>query len=76
MKMRFNDYVNQYRIRHVQLLIAEHGLTHSLEGLASLAGFSNRVTFTRAVQRMSGQSPSQYFGTNKANLPTTSYKIS
>jgi AraC-like DNA-binding protein len=68
MKMRFNDYINQYRIRHVTMLIEENGLTHSLEGMASLAGFSNRVTFTRAVQRLSGQSPSQYFGTNKSSL--------
>jgi AraC-like DNA-binding protein len=61
MKMRFNDFVNQYRIAYIKNLVAQQGLTHSLEGFASLAGFSNRVTFTRAVQRITGQSPSQYF---------------
>lgn len=61
MKMRFNDYINQYRIAYIKNLVAQQGLTHSLEGFASMAGFSNRVTFTRAVQRMTGQTPSQYF---------------
>ena len=62
---RFNDYINHYRIQHIKVLIQKHGLTHTLEGFANMAGFSNRTTFIRAVQRVTGQSPSKYFLSDK-----------
>jgi len=65
---RFNDYINNYRINHIKQLIEKHGLTHTLEGFANMSGFSNRTTFIRAVQRVTGKSPSQYFVV-KNNIP-------
>lgn len=65
LKTRFNDYINYYRIQHIRQLIREHGLSHTLEGLAYMAGFSNRSTFIRAVQRVTGESPSRYFQVKK-----------
>jgi AraC-like DNA-binding protein len=61
LNVRFNDYINRYRIQHIKLLIEKNGPSHTLEGFANMAGFSNRTTFIRAVQRVTGLSPSQYF---------------
>ncbi|ULQ55573.1 helix-turn-helix domain-containing protein [Flavihumibacter rivuli] len=61
MQTRFNDFINRYRIEEIRKAIASHGLTHSLEGFAANAGFANRSTFIRAVERITGQTPSRYF---------------
>jgi AraC-like DNA-binding protein len=61
MNKRFNDYINEHRIAYIKNLIATDGQLHSLEGLATMAGFANRVTFSRAAQRITGQTPSTYF---------------
>jgi AraC-like DNA-binding protein len=61
LNMRFTDFLNQHRIRYAQELVLRDGPIHNLEGLASLCGFSNRITFNRAVQKMTGEAPSRYF---------------
>ncbi len=59
---RFNDYVNALRIGYLKEKVASEDVSHlSLEGLAMEAGFGSRVTFIRAVQRHTGQNPSEYF---------------
>jgi AraC-like DNA-binding protein len=62
MHTRFTDYINQYRINHLQKEIAKGALEqHTLEALALEAGFNSRITFIRAVQRATGQNPSSFF---------------
>jgi AraC-like DNA-binding protein len=62
MHTRFTDYINQYRIKHLQKEISKGALKHhTLEALALEAGFNSRITFIRAVQRATGQNPSSFF---------------
>jgi AraC-like DNA-binding protein len=59
---RFTDYINQQRISYLQQMIANGALkNHTLEALALEAGFNSRITFIRAVQRATGQNPSEFF---------------
>jgi AraC-like DNA-binding protein len=39
----------------------------TLEALALSAGFHSRITFIRAVKKLKGVTPSEYFGKNRPN---------
>jgi len=68
-QIRFNDYINQYRIRYLKDRLAKEDLSHmTLEGLALEAGFSSRNTFIRVVQKQTGMNPSEYFKLNNAEV--------
>jgi transcriptional regulator GlxA family with amidase domain len=41
----------------------------SLEGMAWAVGFKSRTTFFRAFIKLTGQSPSEYFHTQKRKKP-------
>ncbi|WP_276481088.1 helix-turn-helix domain-containing protein [Paraflavitalea pollutisoli] len=59
--MRFTDFVNLHRIGHAILLIKQGDASHwSLDGLATVCGFSNRNSFRDAFKRFTGQIPSAY----------------
>lgn len=59
---RFNDYINRHRIAYIKNSLEKETLNRlTLEALANSAGFGSRVTFIRAVQKHTGQNPSQYF---------------
>lgn len=61
--LRFNDFINRLRIDYLQKRIREEDIlkTRTLEGLAREAGFANRTTFIRVVQKITGMNPSEYF---------------
>ena len=56
----FNDFVNAYRVREAQRLLADPRLAHySLVGVALESGFNSRSTFNRVFKKMVGQAPSE-----------------
>lgn len=59
--LRFNDFINGYRIAETKRLLAE-GRHESLSmlGLAYEAGFNSKATFNRAFKKSEHQSPSEY----------------
>jgi YesN/AraC family two-component response regulator len=59
--LRFNDYLNRFRVRYCEDLI-QNGLVSDLnmKGLAVTCGFQNRNTLTSAFKKFTGQTPSRY----------------
>jgi YesN/AraC family two-component response regulator len=60
-RLRFNDYLNRFRIEYCESLIQE-GLVKDLNmrGLALICGFQNRNTLTSAFKKFTGLTPSRY----------------
>ena len=59
--LNFNDYLNQFRIRHCEELIQKGEVSQlNLKGLALKCGFSNRNTLTTAFKKFTGFTPSRY----------------
>jgi AraC-like DNA-binding protein len=57
-KQSFNDYRNEWRIKHAKKLILEGKSSDlSLEGIGLLSGFSSRNTFYNAFKKVEGISP-------------------
>ncbi|AXG72259.1 DNA-binding transcriptional regulator MelR [Kordia sp. SMS9] len=57
---RFNDYVNEYRVKEVQSLLAnEDNSKYTLLSLAMEAGFNSKSSFNRAIKKQLGISPSE-----------------
>ena len=55
----FNDFVNAYRVREAQRLLADPRFAHySLVGVALESGFNSRSTFNRVFKKVVGQAPS------------------
>lgn len=66
---KFNEYINYYRILHLQNCIEIGGMkTKTLEGLALESGFSSKATFIRAVKKQTGKNPKEYFNSEKAAI--------
>lgn len=58
----FSALVNEYRIRKACFLLEDAANTgYTLEYIAKLAGFGNRVTFTQQFKRQVGMTPSEYW---------------
>jgi AraC-like DNA-binding protein len=56
----FNDFVNAYRVREAQRLLADPRFAHySLVGVALESGFNSRSTFNRVFKKVTGQAPSE-----------------
>ena len=56
----FNDFVNTYRVREAQRLLADPRFAHySLVGVALESGFNSRSTFNRVFKKLLGQAPSE-----------------
>ena len=55
----FYDYVNGYRARHAASHLARHGKTN-LTRLAYDSGFNNRVSFSKAFRKYTGQTPTEF----------------
>ena len=63
----FSDFINQKRIEEACLLIDSGKYNHlSINGLAELAGFNNRNSFTLAFQKFKNVSPSVYIKSLKS----------
>lgn len=61
LNLNFFDFVNQYRVRHVQALIHDPSYSHlSLLGIAFESGFNTKSAFNRVFKKMTGQTPSQF----------------
>lgn len=57
----FNDFVNAYRVREAQRLLADPRFAHySLVGVALESGFNSRSTFNRVFKKVVGQAPSEF----------------
>ncbi|MGB3182478.1 MAG: helix-turn-helix domain-containing protein [Cyclobacteriaceae bacterium] len=61
LNLRFNDFVNGYRVVETKRLIADgKHKTLSLLGLAYEAGFNSKATFNRAFKKAENRSPTEY----------------
>ncbi|MDT0540704.1 MULTISPECIES: helix-turn-helix domain-containing protein [Croceitalea] len=57
---RFNDFVNEYRVKEVQSLLQNsNNSKYTLLSLAMDAGFNSKSSFNRAVKKQFGISPSE-----------------
>lgn len=57
---RFNDYVNEYRVKEVQRLLQDsNNSKYTLLSLAMDAGFNSKSSFNRAIKKHLGMSPSE-----------------
>lgn len=57
--MNFLDFINGHRVAAaIRLLDTERAKNLSLEGIAGLVGFNNRVTFGKVFKQSTGMSPS------------------
>lgn len=57
---RFNDYVNEYRVKEVQALLSDASNSkYTLLSLAMEAGFNSKSSFNRAIKKQLGISPSE-----------------
>jgi len=68
--MRFNDFINEYRVNHFKdMIINEEWRLKKLEAIAEESGFNNRNTFTAAFKKLTGQYPSEYIRNIRSNFP-------
>lgn len=59
LKISFNDLMNEYRVKHCLYRIHNENVERiTLEALALECGFSNRNSFTQAVKKITGKTPS------------------
>lgn len=59
-QIRFNDYVNAYRVKEVQTLLQDTtNSKYTLLSLAMDAGFNSKSSFNRAIKKQLGISPSE-----------------
>lgn len=57
---RFNDFINEYRVKEVQLLLQDsNNSKYTLLSLAMDAGFNSKSSFNRAIKKQLGISPSE-----------------
>lgn len=57
----FSSYINTYRINEAKKLLAEHQHKNlTLEAIAEMSGFNNRVTFYRAFKKIEHNTPTEY----------------
>jgi len=57
---RFNDFVNEYRVKEVQSLLQDsNNSKYTLLSLAMEAGFNSKSSFNRAIKKHLGVSPSE-----------------
>ena len=60
-EMRFNDFINKYRIEYIKERINEKFLdSYTLNSLSADAGFSNSTTFIAAFKKIENCTPSEY----------------
>lgn len=67
-RLRFNDFINKYRIEYIIHKYQENQLNHfTIESIAFDAGFKSRSTFYNAFNKIYNMTPSEYFAALKAN---------
>ncbi len=61
-ELRFNDFLNQYRIKHIVDNVIENSLDkYTIESIAKQAGFSSKTSFYRAFQKIHQCTPVEFF---------------
>ena len=61
MRQSFNDYRNEWRVKHAKLLILEGRSSElSMEGIGLLSGFSSRNAFYSAFKKAEGMTPGAF----------------
>ncbi|UYZ60660.1 helix-turn-helix domain-containing protein [Hymenobacter latericus] len=56
----FNDFVNSYRVREAERLLADPKYQHyTLVGIALESGFNSKSTFNRVFKKLKGETPSE-----------------
>lgn len=61
MRQSFNDYRNEWRVKHAKLLILEGRSSElSMEGIGLLSGFSSRNAFYSAFKKVEGMTPGAF----------------
>ena len=67
--VRFNDYINQYRINYFSKMLNDDYLNnYTIDSLIQKAGFSSKSTFHAAFKKIHHCTPSQYISNQKANF--------
>lgn len=61
-EMHFFDFVNSYRIQKAKKLLSSdnENKKYSIEGIANLCGFKNKVSFYNAFRKFTNQTPSEF----------------
>ncbi len=68
--VRFNDFVNQYRIEFLaQKIAAGEYQNLSMDGIAEQAGFGSRGTLFNSIKKLKGVSPTDFFNMRKTQSP-------
>lgn len=58
-QLTFTNFINTYRIKEARkLLLSEDHDKYTIETIAQLSGFNNRVTFSNAFKKVTGVTPS------------------
>lgn len=57
--IKYNDYINKYRIEEAQLLIKQNQFSNLLE-VAYEVGFNSKSTFNTAFKKITGLTPTQF----------------
>ena len=61
-KLKFNDFVNQYRVEEFKRLILKPGRRkRTVEALAQLSGFNSKTSFHAVFKKMTGKAPSKFY---------------
>jgi AraC-like DNA-binding protein len=61
-KLKFSDYVNNYRVEEFKLLMLKPGKRKpTVEALAQLSGFNSKTSFHTVFKKMTGKTPSKFY---------------
>ncbi len=61
-KLKFSDYVNNYRVEEFKLLMLKPGRRKpTVEALAQLSGFNSKTSFHCVFKKMTGKTPSKFY---------------
>ena len=61
-KLKFSDYVNNYRVEEFKLLMLKPGKRKpTVEALAHLSGFNSKTSFHNIFKKMTGKTPSKFY---------------
>ena len=61
-KLKFSDYVNNYRVEEFKLLMLKPGRRKpTVEALAHLSGFNSKTSFHTVFKKITGKTPSKFY---------------
>jgi AraC-like DNA-binding protein len=67
-QISFNDFVNGYRIKEVQVRLADPNNRHlTISGIAIDCGFNSQATFQRVFKNQTGMSPREFMNQQSVN---------